>query len=145
MKRNSGESSNSQNTQLSRLCKPDFKISQTLPQNSMEFHYGRTGKQSLGKMTLLEPPKESLLKSDVHGFSDSVLCVGGHTAIANETWRTKISQVWHPTDSPNDWGLHLDQQRQRRRARPRSGQKQTQKAATKVEKAHPQVPRDGSG
>ena len=39
----------------------------------------------------------------------------------------------------------FEQQRQRRRTRPWSGQKQTPKTAAEVQKAHPQVPRDGSG
>ena len=47
-------------------------------------------------MCLLEPPTWSLLRTDVHVFSDSVWCVGGRNDIANEVWATKISDLWSP-------------------------------------------------
>ena len=31
-----------------KLCNPDFKISKTMPQISIEFHCSKTGKQNLG-------------------------------------------------------------------------------------------------
>ena len=45
---------------------------------------------------LLEPPIRSPLRTDVHVFSDSVLSVGGHNAIADEAWAAKTSEVWDP-------------------------------------------------
>ena len=39
---------------------------------------------------------ESLLRTDVHVVSDSVMCVEGHNAVANEAWATTISEVWNP-------------------------------------------------
>ena len=60
----------------SRLCKPDFKISQTLPAEMANRITGTT--VSVGA-TIRESTE-----TDVHVFSDSVLCVGGHNAIANE-------------------------------------------------------------
>ena len=43
---------------------------------------------------LLEPSTGSLLRTDVRVLSESVLCVGGHNAVANEAWVNKISEVW---------------------------------------------------
>ena len=57
-----------------KLCNLDFKTSQTLPQNSVEFHYGTIGRQNPGT-------KGHLLRKDVHVFSDSVLCVGKTTPL----------------------------------------------------------------
>ena len=36
------------------------------------------------------------MKTDVHVFLDSVLCVGNNDAIANEAWATELSEVWDP-------------------------------------------------
>ena len=47
-------------------------------------------------LSLLEPPKGSLLRTCVHVLSDSPLCVGGHNATANEAWATKTSEVQDP-------------------------------------------------
>ena len=67
-----------------KLCKPDFKTLQTLPRNSLEFHYDRTGKQNPGIKFLLESSMGNLLRTDAHVFSDSVLRVGNSNAIANQ-------------------------------------------------------------
>ena len=37
------------------------------------------------------------LRTDVHVFSATVLCVGNNNAIANEAWATKLPEVWGPT------------------------------------------------
>ena len=39
--------------------------------------------------SLLEWPTGNLLRTEVHVFPDSVLCVGNHNAIANQAWATK--------------------------------------------------------
>ena len=36
------------------------------------------------------------MRTDVHVISESVLCVGGLNAVANEARATEISQVWDP-------------------------------------------------
>ena len=83
---NSGESLNSQKYRRSlKLRKPDFKTSQTLPQNSLKFHCCKTGKQNPG----IKYIHWNLLRTNVHVFSDSVLCLGNNNAIANQVWTTK--------------------------------------------------------
>ena len=54
----------------------------------ISFQCGRTCKQSWNTMFLLEPPMGSPLRIGVHVFSDSVVCVGGHSASAKAAWAT---------------------------------------------------------
>ena len=70
-----------------------------LLENSTQSMWNRTGKQN---RALLDG---SLLRTDVLVFSNSVLCVGGHNAFANEAWATEISDINEPREFEDKYDL----------------------------------------
>ena len=48
--------------------------------------------ESWKRLSVLEPHIRSLSRTNVHVYSDSVLCVGGQNAVAIDSWATEISE-----------------------------------------------------
>ena len=91
-----GESPNSQkHRRSSKLCKPDFKPSQTVQQNFVEFHYWQNWQtDSWIILSRLVAPTANLLTTDVLRLC--IMC-GNNNAIADQAWATKLSEAWDPT------------------------------------------------
>ena len=62
----------------------------------MEFIRQHWDAESWNNSSLLEKPIGLLLRTDVHVYSDSVLCVGSNNVIHNQTWTTKLLEIWDP-------------------------------------------------
>ena len=91
-----GESPNSQkHRRSSKLCKPDFKPSQTVQQNCVEFHYWQNWQtDSWIILSRLVAPTANLLTTDVLRLC--IMC-GNNNAIADQAWATELSEAWDPT------------------------------------------------
>ena len=90
--------------------------------------------------------------SDVEGSGSSTACntLANHSEVQVEpnTATTPRASGDITADACRrrlEFSQQLKQQQQRRRARPRSGQKQTPQTAREIQEVHPQVPGDGSG
>ena len=81
--------------QLLKLCEQDLNTSQN---NALEFCWilsRQNWEQNLGiNPSMLEQPIGQLLRTEVHVFSDFVLCVCNNNAFPNQTWATKLYEVW---------------------------------------------------
>ena len=63
-----------------KLCKPDFKTSQKVAAEYYGISFWQNWQtESCINFSLLESPLGNLLRTEVHVFSDSVLCVGNKT------------------------------------------------------------------
>ena len=92
-----GESFNSQNTDHHRDCASQTSGShQHCCRIMWDFILTEMANRILEQFVSVGDTNKESIEQRCTSLLDSILCVGGRNAIANEAWATKISKVWDP-------------------------------------------------